>query len=103
MTVWAARRLGKQWSIAARVVEGHELITDGPYAFVRNPIYAGMFGLLVATAIVYSRWYVLLPAAPLFLLGTSIRVRIEERLLREFFGEQFEEYARRVPALFPWT
>src|ERR1700751_3188054 len=38
---WAARALGKQWSLEARLVEGHDLIENGPYRFVRNPIYAG--------------------------------------------------------------
>lgn len=101
LVVWAARRLGKQWSLGARLVEGHDLITDGPYRFVRNPIYAGMFGMLIATGLVGTHWLPLLAAAALFLAGTLIRVRVEERLLRQAFGEQFDEYARRVPALIP--
>jgi protein-S-isoprenylcysteine O-methyltransferase Ste14 len=39
LCVWAIRTLGKQWTYRARVIEGHELVTEGPYAFVRNPIY----------------------------------------------------------------
>lgn len=45
----AVKVLGKQWTYRARVIEGHELITRGPYSLVRNPIYLGMFGMLVAT------------------------------------------------------
>ena len=41
----AVRTLGKQWSLAARVLEGHKLVTEGAYSVVRNPIYTGMFGL----------------------------------------------------------
>ena len=97
----AARRLGKQWALAARLVDDHTLIQDGPYRFVRNPIYAGMFGMLIATGLAVSHWIPLLCATVLFAIGTCIRIRIEERLLREAFGSRFEEYARKVPALIP--
>ena len=97
----AARRLGKQWALAARLVEGHTLIQDGPYRFVRNPIYTGMFGMLLATGLVAAQWIPLLVAIVLFAAGTYIRIRSEERLLRQAFGPEFEEYARNVPALIP--
>ena len=100
---WAARRLGKQWSLGARLVEDHVLIEDGPYRFVRNPIYTGMLGMLIATGLAVGRWIPLLIAMVLFAVGTWIRVRIEERLLREAFGEKFDDYARRVRAVIPWT
>jgi protein-S-isoprenylcysteine O-methyltransferase Ste14 len=97
----AVKTLGKQWTYAARVVEGHELITEGPYAIVRNPIYLGMFGLMVATGMVFSPWWVLALAILVFLVGNRIRIHAEEKLLREAFGDQFDEYSRRVPAFFP--
>jgi protein-S-isoprenylcysteine O-methyltransferase Ste14 len=104
-SVWlvnaAARRLGKQWALAARLVEGHTLIQNGPYRFVRNPIYTGMFGMLLATGLAAAQWIPLLIATVLFMVGTYIRIRSEERLLREAFGSEFEAYARRVPALIP--
>src|SRR5271157_3604685 len=90
----AVRALGRQWALEARVIEGHELIKQGPYSVVRNPIYLGMFGLLVATGLAISRWEALVAAAALFLAGNEIRIRSEEKLLREAFGAQFEEYAR---------
>ncbi len=104
-SVWlvnaAARRLGKQWALAARLVEDHALIQDGPYRFVRNPIYTGMLGMLLATGLAADRWIPLLVAIVLFAAGTWIRIRSEERLLRQAFGSEFEEYARNVPALIP--
>jgi protein-S-isoprenylcysteine O-methyltransferase Ste14 len=104
-SVWlvnsAARRLGKQWALAARLVEGHTLIQDGPYRFVRNPIYTGMFGMLLATGLAAGRWVPLLVAIVLFAAGTYIRIQSEERLLRQAFGGQFEKYASKVPALIP--
>jgi protein-S-isoprenylcysteine O-methyltransferase Ste14 len=104
-SVWlitmAVQTLGKEWSLTARLVEGHKLATSGPYAFVRHPIYTGMLGMLVATGLAISHWAALLAAIVIFFLGTTIRVRSEERLLREAFGEQFENYARSVRAIVP--
>lgn len=104
-SVWlvlaAVRTLGKQWAIAARLVEGHKLITEGPYAWVRNPIYTGMFGMLLATGLAVSRWIVLPAAIALFGMGTVIRVHSEEKLLREAFGQEFDDYTKRVPAVLP--
>jgi protein-S-isoprenylcysteine O-methyltransferase Ste14 len=101
MVVAAVRTLGKQWSFAARVVEGHRLVTEGPYRIVRNPIYTGMMGLLVATGLATSHWIGLLLGLIVFLIGTLIRVHSEEKLLREEFGQEFEAYAARVPAIIP--
>jgi protein-S-isoprenylcysteine O-methyltransferase Ste14 len=100
-SVWAVGTLGKQWTYAARVIKGHELVTQGPYAVVRNPIYLGMFGMLLGTGLVFSRWWTLLAGLIFFFVGNQIRIRTEEQLLRETFGSQFDDYARRVPAFFP--
>lgn len=94
--------LGKQWAYVARIVEGHTLITEGPYSLVRNPIYTGMFVMLIVTGLAASRWYTLIAAILLFLCGTWVRVRREEDLLRQSFGAEFEIYRSRVPALLPW-
>jgi protein-S-isoprenylcysteine O-methyltransferase Ste14 len=95
------KTLGKEWSITARMVEDHKLATEGPYARVRHPIYTGMLGMLIATGLAISHWIALIAAIVIFAIGTLIRVRIEERLLRETFGQQFEDYARHVPAVLP--
>jgi len=104
-SVWlvlaAVRTLGRQWKVVAGLVEGHQLITAGPYRIVRHPIYTGMLGMMLATGLVVSVWYALPIALALGWTGTVIRVRSEERLLREAFGERYAEYAKKVPALFP--
>ena len=53
----------------------------------------GLFGL--------QSWQALLAAVLIFLIGNEIRIRSEEKLLRETFGAKFDEYASRVPAFFP--
>jgi len=104
-SVWlvgdAVRTLGKQWAFAARLVEGHKLIQNGPYAYVRNPIYTGMLGMLIATGLATEHWIQLIVALVLFMAGLVIRVQSEEKLLRAAFGREFEEYAKRVAAVIP--
>lgn len=101
LTFASLRELGKQWSLEARLVEGHDLVTTGPYNLVRHPIYTAMLGKLIATGLVLSHWGVLPIALAIFLTGTFIRTRFEERLLNDAFGEKFREWKARVPGLIP--
>jgi protein-S-isoprenylcysteine O-methyltransferase Ste14 len=101
-TLWSSVRvLGKQWSLQARVLEDHQLIREGPYRFVRHPIYTGMLGMIVVGALAWTHWIGFVVSLSLFTIGTIIRVRSEEKLLREQFGAAFEDYKRSVPAVLP--
>jgi len=97
----AVHMLGKQWSLQARVLEHHELIRRGPYRIVRHPIYTGMFGMLISSSLVRGHWVGLVIASVVYYLGTVMRIRNEEKLLREQFGDEYDDYARQVPAFIP--
>jgi protein-S-isoprenylcysteine O-methyltransferase Ste14 len=97
----AARAMGANWSIVARMREGHELVTGGVFARLRHPIYTAMAAFLVAMAIGFGHLLGLIVAAPLFALGTWIRVREEEKLLRAEFGAAYDDYAARVKRFVP--
>ena len=60
LMIAAVRTLGKQWSLTARVLEDHELVTSGPYRLVRHPIYTGLVALVLArdvpVGVVYGIW-----------------------------------------------
>lgn len=101
LVVASKKRLGKQWALAARVIEGHRLVTDGPFGRIRHPLYLAMALLLIAPVVGLSSVLGAEIACPLFVIGTSLRIRAEEKLLAETFGPEFEEYRRRVPAYFP--
>jgi len=98
----AVRVLGRHWSLEARLLPGHRLVREGPYACVRHPIYSAMLGLFVGTGVSLTPLPVLLVASGVYLLGTRLRTRSEERLLRRQFGDEYVRYAREVPALVPW-
>jgi protein-S-isoprenylcysteine O-methyltransferase Ste14 len=99
--VWASRTMGRNWSIVARTRGDHALVTAGPFAWIRHPIYTAMFLLMIALAIGLGHVARLFIAVPLYALGSAIRVRIEERLLRTAFGSAYEEYANRVKRFIP--
>src|SRR5260370_42300871 len=98
----ATRHLDKQWRFEAALSEDHELIRTGPYRWVRHPIYASMLGMLLATGFAWSWWPLLLLALTIFLVGTEIRVRAEDRLLGDRFGESFADYRSRGRAYIPF-
>ena len=106
-SVWLAtsaiRELGKQWSLQARLIEGHKLVTTGVYGLVRHPIYTAMFGMMLATGLVFSHWIALAAAVIVILIGTRIRTNIEESLLRDAFGEEFKTWKAKVPGLIPFV
>jgi protein-S-isoprenylcysteine O-methyltransferase Ste14 len=93
--------MGANWSLAARVREDHQLCTEGVFGRMRHPIYTGMGLFLAALAIGFGHEANLVAGVPLFLIGTAIRVREEERLLRAQFGEAYDAYAARVRRFVP--
>ena len=100
---WSAQTMGRNWAIVARTRADHELVTGGPFAWVRNPIYVAMAFFMVAMALATGHTLQLVAAAPLFLIGTLIRTTEEERLLRAHFGVAYDQYAARVKRFVPWV
>lgn len=99
---WAAtRQLGKQWRYKAALSQDHELIQTGPYRWLRHPIYASMFGMILAVLAAWTWWPMALGSVVAFIAGTEIRIRAEERLLSEHFGDSFSTYRSRTSAYIP--
>jgi len=99
---WSSTRfLGRQWRVDAGLNADHELVRTGPYRFVRHPIYASMLCVFCGTALMITSIVLFIPALVLFIVGTEIRVRIEDGLLASRFGEQFAQYKNSLPAYIP--
>lgn len=97
----ATTALGVHLRFDAAVSADHELVRTGPYAVIRHPIYASMLAVLLGTGVVLTPVPVFAAAIVLFLIGTEIRVRTEDRLLADHFGAQFHAYKQAVPAYIP--
>lgn len=88
--VWSVRAVGRQ-----DIGDPSALVTTGPYAFTRNPMYLSWTVLYLGlTVLVNSMW--LLLELPFVLLATDRVVRREERTLEATFGEAFQTYRETV-------
>jgi protein-S-isoprenylcysteine O-methyltransferase Ste14 len=99
--VWARAYLGANWSSSVTVKVEHELIQTGPYRWVRHPIYTGMIFGMLGTAIARGQVRGVL-AVVLVYVSFYIKSGIEERTMRQTFGEQYEEYSKRTGRIVPW-
>ena len=99
--VWASRTMGRNWSVVARTRSDHDLVTTGPFAFVRHPIYSALALQLIALAIGLGNEWRLIVALPLYAIGTWLRIAEEEKLLRAAFGRDYDAYAARVKRFVP--
>jgi protein-S-isoprenylcysteine O-methyltransferase Ste14 len=98
-TLWARLALGTMWSASVVAKTEHELRTNGPYAITRHPIYTGLLGMILGTALIddLGRPAVVFVIAVIYI---AWKARAEERLLTGVFPE-YERYRRRVPRLIP--
>jgi protein-S-isoprenylcysteine O-methyltransferase Ste14 len=101
-TLWARFTLGSNWSGAVTVKADHELMTRGPYAIVRHPIYSGLLLTMLGTAVVVGKYRGLVCVGLLF-TAWKTKSLTEERLMTEQFGEQYLAYKRRVKSLVPFV
>jgi protein-S-isoprenylcysteine O-methyltransferase Ste14 len=93
--------LGRNWSQTVAVKMEHELVTTGPYRYVRHPMYAGGLLACIGSAIVAGGAWIFL----LVILGTLFlwRVGAEDKLLARQFPNEFPDYRKRTKALIPFV
>jgi len=83
------------------IKQGHELITSGPYALVRHPIYTGILTGFLGTAIALSQVRGVIGFVLIFLVLWA-KLRKEEEWMRSQFGETYATYAHQTAALVPY-
>jgi protein-S-isoprenylcysteine O-methyltransferase Ste14 len=101
ISVWAQVTISTNYSWTLEIREGHTLVVTGLYRYVRHPIYLGTFIRIVAIPVFTSS----LPGFVLALLSLPVlnyRIGLEEGMLIEEFGEEYERYRERTWRLFPY-
>jgi len=99
--IWARFTLGRNWSGVVTLKGGHELITNGPYALVRHPIYIGLLTMFVATVIVLGHVAGII-AMPFVFVSLWIKLRHEEKLMLTKFPNEYAAYQQRVKRIIPF-
>jgi protein-S-isoprenylcysteine O-methyltransferase Ste14 len=109
--VWALWRMGWARVLFAAALfpaeagaeENHmpqRLVVEGPYRYVRNPLYDTDVGVILGTALLSGKWFVVAVLAA-YLVQLGMQLYLEERELKTRFGEAYERYCRLVPRFVP--
>jgi protein-S-isoprenylcysteine O-methyltransferase Ste14 len=98
---WVLRSIGSNISETVLTKQTHQLVTHGPYRWIRHPLYAFSLLQLALLALVADNWYLLLlPCLALVLFGLVVIPREEANLITAF-GDEYTDYMARTGALFP--
>jgi protein-S-isoprenylcysteine O-methyltransferase Ste14 len=99
--VWARVHIGRNWGMPMSLREGHELVTSGPYAYVRHPIYSGLMLAMIGSAVTTSPLWLL--AFPLYFAYFLFSARSEEKTMLAQFPAAYPAYRRRTKMLVPFV
>lgn len=101
LIVWGRLTLGREYFVStsqrAVLFAGQVLITAGPFAIVRHPMYLGILLVGLGGTLLYRTWTMVFIIV--MYLGLRLRARREEKVLAAAFGEQWQDYVFSVP---PW-
>jgi protein-S-isoprenylcysteine O-methyltransferase Ste14 len=98
---WARLHIGRNWGIPMSLRQGHELVTSGPYAYVRHPIYTGIMLAMIGSVLAVGLLWL-----PLFVLAFFyflVSARTEEKMMLAQFPDAYPAYRRRTRMLIPFV
>lgn len=100
-TIWSRLVLGKMWSSDAVIKEGHKLHIEGPYSITRHPIYTGILGMLLGSMLMKDFDLAVIVYFISILILLKFKIKNEEKILIETFGEEYLNFKKIIPQLFP--
>jgi protein-S-isoprenylcysteine O-methyltransferase Ste14 len=98
---WVHKSLGENWSPLLEITNNHKLITNGPYKYIRHPMYFQMFLWAIAQILVVSNWIAGFSGLVAWIILYLVRVPAEEKMLIEKFGNTYKEYQLRTGSFLP--
>jgi len=101
LRAWSIVTLGRFFQYQIKVQPGHQVVTSGPYRYVRHPSYTGIAMVLAGIALASGDVWSLLAVAVLGGAGLAVRIRAEERQLTQALGGEYERFAAGRKRLVP--
>ncbi|MEK7475346.1 MAG: isoprenylcysteine carboxylmethyltransferase family protein [Candidatus Coatesbacteria bacterium] len=98
-SVWGFIYIGR--GTPAPIAPPRVLVIDGPFRYVRNPMYIGFLAILLGEALAFGAWVLVAYAGAVFVTTHVLTVRSEEPRLLGTFGEAYREYCEVVPRWIP--
>ncbi|MCB9183417.1 MAG: isoprenylcysteine carboxylmethyltransferase family protein [Flavobacteriales bacterium] len=99
--LWAIRTLDKAFAAVVQIKEGQQLVTSGPYRWLRHPSYTGAWVAMIGAALLMHSYLGLVVMGPGMLLVYVRRIAVEERALDAGFGEAYTNMKRNTQRLLP--
>ncbi len=100
LAIWARVHLGRNWGMPMSVKKDAELVTTGPYAYIRHPIYAGILLAMLGSALASIMWW--LVAFVIFSIYLVYSSRVEEKMMIQQFPDKYPEYKNKTKMLIPF-
>lgn len=99
---WSQETLGKNWSDTPVLLKEHQLVQEGPYRLIRHPIYTAFLLILGSYGFLSANWFIGLSWFGMSIIDILMRIRFEEKIMLEQFGEEYATYMQRTGRLFPY-
>ena len=99
---WRAHAdLGLNWSPSLEIRTEHKLITNGIFGYIRHPMYASQWVWVIAQPLLLQNWIAGFLNLLVFIPFYILRVRAEEQMMLDTFGDEYREYMNKTGAVFP--
>ena len=99
---WLAHAdLGLNWSPSLEIRTEHKLITNGIFGYIRHPMYASQWVWVIAQSLLLQNWFAGPSNLLVFIFFYTLRVRAEEQMMLDKFGDEYRKYMQTTGAIFP--
>jgi protein-S-isoprenylcysteine O-methyltransferase Ste14 len=101
--LWSHKSLGTNWSNTLDIKKNHALVKEGPYKFIRHPMYAFFYLYAISIGLMSSNWLVLIAGFLCWTCTCLLRIGREEKMLAEEFGQEYRDYMKKTRRLVPFV